>query len=378
MTPFILICVAMLVAAVALVVLPLVRNVPAAAKGEPVAPKATVATAAMILALPLAATVLYATLSNFPWDNPQAAAAAPAGHATGGEAGSMAEVTKALEARLAANPADMEGWRMLGRTYLVSGDPTRAAAAYGKADAIAGGKDEGLLLDLAEALVLTDDPAVQDRAKQIIDAALAADATNQKALWYSGVMAARRNDNETAKANWTKLLDSNPPDEIRQIIVTQLQAIGAEVPAGAVAASAPPTATGGMGRGMSGMGGGGSGAVEPIGRTIRVALSVDPALAGKLKPGTAVFVSARQPGVPGPPIAAVRITSDELPTTVVLSDANTMIEGRDLSSVDDVRVVARVAFGGSAIAAPGDLVGESTHKKGAAPDVGVVINKVAP
>jgi len=89
-------------------------------------------------------------------------------------------------------------------------------------------------------------------------------------------------------------------------------------------------------------------------------------------------VSARQPGIPGPPIAAVRITSDELPTTVVLSDANTMIEGRDLSSVDDVQVVARVAFGGSAVAASGDLVGESTHKKGAAPDVGLVINKVSP
>lgn len=375
MTPFILICVAMLVAAVALVVLPLVRTVPATAKGEPVAPKSTVATAALVLALPIAASVLYATLSNFPWDNPQAAAAAPAGHATGGEAGSMEEVTKALEARLAANPGDMEGWRMLGRTYLVSGDPTRAAEAYGKADAIAGGKDEGLLLDLAEALVLTDDPAVQDRAQQIIDAALAADGSNQKALWYSGVMAARRNDTETAKASWTKLLDSNPPEEIRQIIVTQLEAIGAEVPAGAVAASGPPTASSGMG---GGMGGSGSGAVEPVGRTIRVALSVDPALAGKLKPGTTVFVSARQPGIPGPPIAAVRITSDELPTTVVLSDANTMIEGRDLSSVDDVQVVARVAFGGSAVAASGDLVGESTHKKGAAPDVGLVINKVSP
>lgn len=378
MTPFILICVAMLVAAVALVVLPLVRTVPATAKGEPVAPKSTVATAAMVLALPIAASVLYATLSNFPWDNPQAAAAAPAGHATGGEAGSMEEVTKALEARLAANPGDMEGWRMLGRTYLVSGDPTKAAEAYRKADAIAGGKDEGLLLDLAEALVLTDDPAVQDRAKQIIDAALAADGSNQKALWYSGVMAARRNDTETAKASWTKLLDSNPPEEIRQIIVTQLEAIGAEVPAGAVAASGPPTASSGMGGGMGGMGGSGSSAVEPVGRTIRVALSVDPALAGKLKPGTTVFVSARQPGIPGPPIAAVRITSDELPTTVVLSDANTMIEGRDLSSVDDVQVVARVAFGGSAVAASGDLVGESTHKKGAAPDVGIVINKVSP
>jgi cytochrome c-type biogenesis protein CcmH len=362
----------MLVAAVALVVLPLVRNVPATVGGEPVAPKATAATAAMVLALPIAASLLYASLSNFPWDNPQAAAAVPASHAAVGDAGSMEEVTKSLEARLAANPDDMEGWRMLGRTYLVSGDPARAAEAYGKADAIAGGKDPDLSLDLAEALVLTDDPTVQDRAKQIIDAALAADGTNQKALWYSGLMAARRNDTETAKANWTKLLDSNPPEEIRQIIVTQLQAIGAEVPAGAVAASAP--AAGGTG----GMAGPGAGAVEPVGRTIRIALSVDPALAGKLEPGTTVFVSARQPGIPGPPIAAVRITSDELPTTVVLSDANTMIEGRNLSSVDDVQVVARVAFGGSAVAASGDLVGESTHKKGAAPDVGLVINKVSP
>jgi hypothetical protein len=57
-----------------------------------------------------------------------------------------------------------------------------------------------------------------------------------------------------------------------------------------------------------------------------------------LKPGTTLFVSARQPGIPGPPIAAVRLNADQLPTTVTLSDANTMIEGRNLSSVDDVEV----------------------------------------
>jgi len=109
-----------------------------------------------------------------------------------------------------------------------------------------------------------------------------------------------------------------------------------------------------------------------------VAVSVDPALAGKLKPGTPLFVSARQPGIPGPPLAAVRISSDELPTTVELSDANAMIEGRNLSSVDEVQLVARVAFGGTAIVASGDLVGEASHRKGAAPDVNIVINKVSP
>ena len=376
MTPFILVCAAMLVAAIALVALPLVRSLPAVAKGEPVAPRATAATVALVIALPLAAAALYASLSNFPWDNPQAAAAAPPGHGAGGggDVGSMEEVTRQLEARLAANPQDADGWRMLGRTYLVSGDAAKAVTAYDKADAIAGGADPGLRLDLAEALVLTEDPAVQGKAREIIDGALAADELNQKALWYSGVLAVRANDNETAKARWTKLLEQNPPPEIRQIIVSQLEAIGAEVPAMA-AAAAPPA----MGGGMAGMGGNAAaGEDEAVGRTIRVALSVEPAIAGKLKPGTPLFVSARQPGIPGPPLAAVRISSDQLPTTVVLSDANSMIEGRNLSSVDEVQLVARVAFGGTAMVASGDLVGEASHRKGAAPDVSIVINKVSP
>jgi len=74
----------------------------------------------------------------------------------------------------------------------------------------------------------------------------------------------------------------------------------------------------------------------------------------------------------------VRLSADQLPTTVVLSDANSMIEGRTLSSVDEVQVVARVSFGGSAVPASGDLLGEARHAKGAVPDLSVVINKVAP
>ena len=373
MTPFILICAAMLMAAVALVVVPLVRNLPAAAKGEPVAPKATVATAALVVALPLAAAGFYASLSNFPWDDPIAAAAVPASHGAGGNAGSMEEATKQLEARLAENPQDVDGWRMLGRTYLVSGDATKAATAYTKADEISGGSNADLRLDLAEALVLTGDPAEQGKAKEIIDGALAADELNQKALWYSGLMAARADDKETARLRWTKLLETKPPPEIEQIIVAQLESIGAEVPAGLAAAGKPVP---GMGGGMGGNAP--AGEATPVGRTVRVALSVDPALAGKLKPGTPLFVSARQPGIPGPPLAAVRISTDDLPTTVVLSDANSMVEGRNLSSVDDLQVVARVAFGGTAMLASGDLIGEASHKKGAAPDLSIVINKVSP
>jgi hypothetical protein len=183
-------------------------------------------------------------------------------------------------------------------------------------------------------------------------------------------MAARSGDKQTAVTNFNKLLAQNPPDEIRQILLEQLSQLGA-APEGA---AQPPAGMGGMGGGMAGA----AANAEPVGRTLRIAVSVDPALAGKLKPGTPVFVSAREPGIPGPPIAAVRISSDDLPTTVVLSDANSMIEGRNLSSVNQLQVVARVAFGGTAVPASGDLVGDVVQDKGGAPDVNLVISRSMP
>jgi len=367
-TTFLIVCAVMIVAALALVLVPLLRNEPPVAKGEKPAPRSVPLAVVLMLLIPLGATVFYGATSNFPWDN--AAAAAAGGHAQTG--GSVDQMLAQLQERLAKNPADVEGWRMLGRTYLVAGQFDQAVDAYEKASSITGGKDAALQLDLAEALVLTERPDQQERAKQIIDAALAANPGNQKALWYQGVMAVRSGDKQTAITNFSKLLDQNPPDEIRQILVAQLSELGALPPG----AGQPPAGMGGMG----GMGGGMGAAadVEPTGRTIRIAVSVAPSLAGKLKPGTPVFVSAREPGIPGPPIAAVRLNSDDLPTTVVLSDANSMIEGRTLSSVDQVQIVARIAFGGTAVPASGDLVGEATQGKGASPDVNLVISRAMP
>jgi len=367
---FLIVCAVMVVAALALVLVPLLREDKPVAKGEKPTARACPMALVVMIALPLAASAFYGVTSNFPWDNPAALTSGGAGHAQG--AGSMDEAIGQLEARLAKSPGDMEGWRMLGRSYLLTGRLNDAVNAYQKASAVSGGKDPAIELDLAEALVLAGDPSRQSQAKEIIDTALAADPDNQKALWYSGLMAQRANDPATAIARWTKLLEANPPEEIRKILVAQLEQLG--VKATASAGTEAPAAMGGMA--MAGMGG--DAGAAPSGRTIRVAVSVDPALAGNLRPGAVVFVSAREAGIPGPPLAAVRLSSEELPTTVVLSDANAMVEGRNLSSVDEVQVVARVAFGGTAVTTAGDLVGESRHAKGAAPDLNVVINKVAP
>jgi cytochrome c-type biogenesis protein CcmH len=372
MSAFVLFCIAMVIATIATLTYPLLRPLPVERKGEAAPSKARAPAIALAVLIPLGAALLYGQVSSFPWDNPQAAAPLPPGHGSG-DAGTMDEVTAALEARLASQPNDAQGWRMLGRTYLVSGNAAKAVTAYEKSAALLPDKDPGLELDLAEALVLTYDEAQRPKAKAIVDAALAADNNNQKALWYAGVIAVQADDKDAAKAHWVKLVEQNPPDEIRQIIVAQLQELGVTVPAGPAGAVAAATPA------MSAAPAGGIGTERaPQGRTLRVSVKVDPTVADKVKPGVALFVSAREPGIPGPPLAAVRITTDELPASVVLSDANSMIEGRNLSSVNDVEVVARVAFGGTPMSASGDLIGSSVQKKGGSEDLDVVIAKVQP
>jgi cytochrome c-type biogenesis protein CcmH len=372
MSLFVILCALMALVAIFLVAYPLLKPLPASVKGEPVAPKAAPLAFAMSVVLAIAAVALYATLNNYPWNDPRMAQAAPAGHGEAGAAGTMEQAVAALEAKLTQNPNDAEGWRMLGRTYLIGGNAAKAAAAYERARALSATKDLGLELDYAEALVLSDDPAKQPEAAQIFAGALALDPGSQKALWYRGVMASRAGDTETAKSSWTQLLAQNPPDEIREVIVAQLRELGVDVPA--AVGGAPAMASMGGGMGSAGPGAGAS----PSGRQVRVTVKMDPALTSKLKPGAPLFVSAREPGIPGPPLAALRLTADVLPTTVVLSDANAMMEGRNLSSVGDVEIVARVAFAGTPALASGDLLGSTVQAKGANGDVEVVISKVQP
>jgi cytochrome c-type biogenesis protein CcmH len=366
---FVVLCVVMALVAIFLVVWPLVRPLQAGAPDEPVTPRAAPLAFALSVALVLASVALYAKIHSFPWDDPRLAQSVPAGHGSaGGDAGTMEQATAALEARLAQEPNDQQGWRMLGRTYLVSGDYAKAVGAYERALALTADRDVGLDMDLAEAMVLTDDPTRQDRATKIIDATLALEPANQKALWYRGVMAARAGDTETAKTSWNALIAQDLPPEIREVVANQLREIGVEVPG---AAGAPVAAVGGTQ-------GGAAAAPAPKGRTVRVTVKLDPALATKVKPGVPLFVSAREPGIPGPPLAAVRLSSDELPTSVVLSDANSMIEGRDLSSVAAVEIVARLALSGTPAVSSGDLLGSVVEQRDGTGDVEVLISRVQP
>jgi len=342
----------MLVAALALILVPLLRRLPdTTPQGAPPAP-ATLTGVIAAIVVPIAAVGLYLGITSYPWRG-EGPSAAPAPQPS-----SIEEAIAKIEARLATHPDDATGWRMLGRSRVMTGQYPQAVTAYDKAIALTGGLDPGLRLDLAEALVLTSDAVEQGRARQLVDEVLESDPANQKALWYSGVIALRNDDSATAKQRFRALLAQEPPGEIRGILETQLAALEGVTPAQGSGDSAAVSAS-----------------LAARGRTILVAVSIDEGLASRLRTVVPVFVSARQPGIPGPPLAAVRLTSDALPATVELSDANAMIEGRNLSSVTEVEVSARVAFGGTAITAPGDLVGSARSRRSSQEKIAITIDR---
>ena len=70
---------------------------------------------------------------------------------------------------------------------------------------------------------------------------------------------------------------------------------------------------------------------------------------------TPVFVIARRPDVPGPPVAVRRLAARDLPARVTLTDADAMLPGTRLSDLPVLEVTARASLTGSPTRTSGDV-----------------------
>ncbi|MDZ7769294.1 MAG: hypothetical protein U5K38_09535 [Woeseiaceae bacterium] len=99
--------------------------------------------------------------------------------------------------------------------------------------------------------------------------------------------------------------------------------------------------------------------------------------ASKVVPGNAtVFIIARDPDQPSPPLAAVRRRAAELPATVSLSDADAMLPGRPLSAHTRLEIVARVSMSGQPIEQPGDWYGMARIDTNESMRADIIIDRV--
>ncbi|MGI4877961.1 MAG: c-type cytochrome biogenesis protein CcmI [Janthinobacterium lividum] len=138
------------------------------------------------------------------------AAAGTGAPAVSAEAAGVAPIIAQLEARMAAQPGDPEGWRLLGWSYFQVQRFADSANAYARAVAL-NPRGEGYSSALGEALVQAANGIVTPAASQAFAAARALNPRDPRAQYFLAVLRYQRGDHKGAVDDWVRLLDEAPP-----------------------------------------------------------------------------------------------------------------------------------------------------------------------
>lgn len=271
----------------------------------------------------------------------------PSGRGSDGAAQSMDDAIASLAARLQESPDDADGWIMLGRSYLSVQDFANAVDAFERAVALEESGNAQTLVSLGESLLARDNAPIEGRTATLFETAVSLDPMDQKALFYSGVAAANRGDLEIATQRWEKLQTLNPPPEIQNILTRQIAEWRGEPVPEAELQPVPEVAPQPVPEETQQPAADGDAVISA-----NISLSGDAAAA--LTSEAVVFIIARDPAAPSPPVAVARRLLSQLPTTVSLSDAESMVQGRNLSLFDELEILVRVSLSGQPVAQPGD------------------------
>jgi cytochrome c-type biogenesis protein CcmH len=284
---------------------------------------------ATLLLLPIAALMAYSTLGR-----PDLVAQPPDK--------AMADARQAIEGlagRLKANPDDLEGWVLLGRSLQATQQPGRAATAFEFALKLAPGNPD-LMGYLAETLAESNQGSMAGRPAELVLEILQKNPNHKAGLWLAGIAAAEAGDVATARRHWQALrvqlpADSKAAGEIAGFIAK----LDAESSPTSENSPAPtPAAAGG-------------------GKRLQVKVTLSDSLKEQASPEDTVFVFVRAAEGPPMPLAVVKKQVKDLPLEVELNDAMSMMPGMNLSSFDRLVIGARVSKSGRPVPSPGDLEG---------------------
>ncbi|CAK0778917.1 hypothetical protein CCP4SC76_6710015 [Gammaproteobacteria bacterium] len=131
---------------------------------------------------------------------------------TPGDAPSVAVLVQRLADRLQNDPNNVNGWLVLGRSYLAMGDAGKGLAALEKAYALAP-RNTLIALTYAEALAQTNDGNLSGRPAKIIESVFENHPNDPNALWMRGMLAFQQNQFVEAVRLWTSLRGLSPNND---------------------------------------------------------------------------------------------------------------------------------------------------------------------
>lgn len=260
------------------------------------------------------------------------------------------EMVAALEERLESSPDDVNGWLMLGRSYQTLKRYDQSISAFERLIELEQSKNAESMVALAIVLMEKDGGNTSERAASLFENALALEPNNANALFYGGAAAARRGNNSLAADRWEMLLGQNAPSEVRELLqqrINEWRGIVTTTDAG------PET-------------------------SFSLNVSVSDAARAAFPPQATVFIIARNPEQPAPPIAVKRRRLSEFPTEILLGDGDAMLPGRTLSGIDRVEFVARISLSGGPMEKTGDWFGAVVYESENKRQLSLVINQQVP
>jgi cytochrome c-type biogenesis protein CcmH len=254
------------------------------------------------------------------------------------------DAIKELQAQLAKNPDQPEGWRLLGQALGNSQRFSESRDAFAHAVKLSPG-DADVLVEAAQARALAEPQRRFDaQAVTMLQQAIKVQPQHQRARWFLGIAHRQAGDNAEAAKTWEPLLamvDPSTSNSLRTQINEARVAAGMQ-PLAAPAQPATPAA---------------GSAATATANALRVRVQLDPDLAARarLRGDATVFVIARAAGGPPMPIAVERHALSDLPLDVTLDDGDSPMPTAKLSASKDIEVLARISASGDAIPQAGDL-----------------------
>lgn len=243
------------------------------------------------------------------------------------------QLYSAVEERAEQRPENIYYWVLLAKRAIQKND--LSTAAYNYSQAIKLSPDDGYLLaQYAEILFMLANSQFTQEVISVLDKAFAIDSSNPTVLGLKGIQAFEGQQWQLAITYWQEA----------QKQMDQSSATAKALVAGIARAQKrlgiAPSET----------------APSPL---VEVRVSIDQFIS--FEPDQSVFVALVATSGAPMPLAAIKLRAGDLPLTISLSNADAVMAGYNLSSVNDVKAVARLSQSGSATPQVGDWEDTISH-----------------
>ena len=323
---------------------------------------------AVVIALvfPISALGLYIWLGAPEAISPMPPASALAEAATEQAAApNLDQIVENLASKLQADPNNLEGWVLLGRTHRSMGNLDAALSAFDRALKL--NADDELILARAEVLAAKNQGRFDGEPWRVIREVLQRDPQNYGALLLAGSASYANNRYADALEFWQRArlrLSADHPDVpnlIEAMSTVQAKLKNPASPSSTPAAQSAQGAVPAQGSAASGaapaaaVASAAGGAASALNVSGQVRLSA--ALKSQTSPTDVVFVYAVPANGERMPLALLKTTVAQLPLSFTLDDSSAMLPDRKLSGASQVLVKARISKSGNAIPQSGDWEG---------------------